>query len=68
MPSLFTENLFDDFFDEMDKDFFGKKNPLYGKHGRNMMKTDVRETDNTYEVDIQALKKKISISIMKMVI
>ena len=52
MPSLFTENLFDDFFDEMDKDFFGKKNPLYGKHGRNMMKTDVRETDNTYEVDI----------------
>ena len=49
MPSLFTENLFDDFFDEMDKDFFGKKNPL---HGRNMMKTDVRETDNTYEVDI----------------
>ena len=32
MPSLFTENLFDDFFDEMDKDFFGKKNPLYGKH------------------------------------
>ena len=43
MPSLFTENLFDDFFDEMDKDFFGKKNPLYGKHGRNMMKTDVRE-------------------------
>ena len=27
MPSLFTENLFDDFFDEMDKDFFGKKNP-----------------------------------------
>ena len=52
MPSLFTENLFDDFFDEMDKDFFGKKNPLYGKHARNMMKTDVRETDNTYEVDI----------------
>ena len=36
MPSLFTENLFDDFFDEMDKDFFGKKNPLYGKHGRKM--------------------------------
>ena len=36
----------------MDKDFFGKKNPLYGKHGRNIMKTDVRETDNTYEVDI----------------
>ena len=25
---------------------------LYGKHGRNMMKTDVRETDNSYELDI----------------
>ena len=62
MPSLFTENLFDDFFDEMDKDFFGKKNPLYGKHGRNMMKTDVRETDNTYEVDIDLKKEDININ------
>ena len=52
MPSLFTENLFDDFFNDFDEDFFGKKNPLYGKHARNMMKTDVRETDTTYEVDI----------------
>ena len=32
MPSLFTENLFDDFFNDFDEDFFGKKNPLYGKH------------------------------------
>ena len=52
MPSLFTENLFDDFFNDFDEDFFGKKNPLYGKHARNMMKTDVRETDDSYEVDI----------------
>ena len=52
MPSLFTENLFDDFFNDFDENFFGKKNPLYGKHARNMMKTDVRETDTTYEVDI----------------
>ena len=52
MPSLFTENLFDDFFNDFDEDFFGKKNPLYGKHARNMMKTDVRETDTTYEVDV----------------
>ena len=51
MPSLFTENLFDDFFNDFDEDFFGKKNPLYGKHARNM-KTDVRETYTTYEVDI----------------
>ena len=56
-PSVFGENLFDDwmdfpFNDDFDKYFFGKKNPLYGKHARNMMKTDVRETDTTYEVDI----------------
>lgn len=52
MPSLFTENLFDDFFNDFDEDFFGKKNPLYGKHAKNMMKTDVRETYTTYEVDV----------------
>ena len=27
-------------------------NPLYGKHTRNLMKTDVRETEDTYELDI----------------
>lgn len=52
MPSLFTENLFDDFFNDFDEDFFGKKNPLYGKHAQNMMKTDVREKDDSYELDV----------------
>lgn len=28
------------------------RNPLYGKNAKNLMKTDVRETDNTYELDI----------------
>ena len=54
MPSIFGESLFDD--DWMDfpfeREFFGKKNSLYGKHAKNMMKTDVRETENGYEVDI----------------
>ena len=31
---------------------FGKNDPLYGKHAKNVMKTDVRETDNSYELDI----------------
>ena len=31
MPSIFGESLFDDWFDDLDKEFFGKKNPLYGK-------------------------------------
>ena len=55
MPSVFGENLFDDWmdsFDNCDRYFFGKKNPLYGKHAKNMMKTDVKETDDSYEVDI----------------
>ena len=53
MPSIFGENLFDDWMDfPFEKDFFGTKNPLYGKHAKNMMKTDVRELENTYELDI----------------
>ena len=53
MPSIFGENLFDDWMDfPFERDFFGGKNPLYGKHAKNMMKTDVKETDSEYEVDI----------------
>ena len=54
MPSIFGENLFDDDWMDFpfDRDFWGKKNPLYGKNAKNMMKTDIREHDNGYEVDI----------------
>ena len=53
MPSIFGENLFDDFMDDFSFPTFPNVDKeLYGKQGRNMMKTDVRETDNTYEVDI----------------
>ena len=53
MPSIFGENLFDEWMDfPFEKDFFGGKNPLYGKNAKNMMKTDVRETENGYELDI----------------
>ena len=61
MPSIFGENLFDDFMDfpfddkwekKLNKEFFGKKNPLYGKNASRLMKTDVRETDNSYELDV----------------
>ena len=52
-PSIFGENLFDDFFN----DPFGMmasqgESPLFGKHAKNMMKTDVRETESAYELDI----------------
>lgn len=53
LPSIFGENLFDDFFHDFDMfPAWSGRNPLYGKHARNMMKTDVRETENTYEVDV----------------
>ena len=55
LPSVFGENLFDEFWDDMfDHSItpWNRRNPLYGKHGKNLMKTDVRETDNTYELDI----------------
>ena len=55
LPAIFNENLFDNFFDDdfMMPSMFGNKNdPLYGKHAKNVMKTDVRETDNSYELDI----------------
>ena len=34
------------------RDFWGRKNPLYGKHAKNMMKTDIREHDTGYELDV----------------
>ena len=54
LPSIFSENLFDDFFDDDFMRFpaWSGRNPLYGKRAKNLMKTDVRETENTYEVDI----------------
>ena len=53
LPSIFRDNLFDDMFDfDFDKEFNRMMRPLYGKHAQNMMKTDVRETDNSYELDI----------------
>ena len=53
LPSIFSENLFDDFFDNtFEKNFFGGSNPLYGKHAKNLMKTDVKETDSSYKLAI----------------
>ena len=50
MPSIFGENLFND--DWMNFGFPEVEKALYGKHASHEMKTDVRETDSGYEVDI----------------
>ena len=55
VPSIFGENLFDEFFNdpfEMNMLLPRGRDPLYGKHSKNLMKTDVRETENSYELDV----------------
>ena len=55
LPAVFGENLLD-MFDDFDHDFmrgFGRpEHVLYGKNASRMMKTDVKETDEGYEVDV----------------
>ena len=54
LPIICGENLFDDVLDDP-FDLAGLRsvrNALYGKHAKAIMKTDVRETDNGYEVDV----------------
>lgn len=51
LPSVFNDNVFDDLMNDFD-DVFTARNPLYGKHSRNMMKTDVRDVGDHYELDI----------------
>ena len=57
LPSIFADDLFDDMFDM--NAMFGKKNPLYGKNAKNLMKTDIRETDTSYKfsIDLPGFKK-----------
>ena len=61
LPSIFGENLFDDFFDDdfMRFPVWGGRNPLYGKHAKNLMKTDVRENETSYKlaIDLPGFKK-----------
>ncbi len=52
LPSIFDNDLMDRWMDDVDREFFGRKNPLYGHHASNLMKTDVRETEQGYEIDV----------------
>ena len=56
LPAVFGENLMD-VFDDFDHTFFrGFNRPehvLYGKNAAHMMKTDVKETEEGYEVDVE---------------
>ena len=58
LPSIYGENMLDDFFGT---GFFGGHDPLFGKNGRNLMKTDIRETDDAksyrFAVDLPGFEK-----------
>ncbi len=58
MPSIFNDNVFDDFFDFPFYDDRAEKK-LYGHHAANLMKTDVQEHDDGYtlEMDLPGFKK-----------
>ena len=53
MPSIFGEDLMDRWLNDVDREFSRMEKPLYGHNAKNLMKTDVREHDDSYEVDIE---------------
>ena len=64
MPSIFNDNLFDDWFDDdfylpMIPDMGDVDKKLYGGRAAHEMKTDVKETEKGYEVavDLPGFKK-----------
>ena len=59
MPSIFGEDLFDDLFDLPFYDDSKVEKKLYGRHAKNLMKTDIKEMDNSYEliIDLPGFKK-----------
>ena len=62
MPSVFGKDLFDDFFDFPfydDGDMEKMQKKLYGHRGKNLMKTDVQESDDSYlmEMDLPGFSK-----------
>ncbi|MBQ3864607.1 MAG: Hsp20/alpha crystallin family protein [Clostridia bacterium] len=52
MPSIFAENLFDEFFDEFPRAYKQMERQLYGRHASHEMSTDVHEHDDHYELDM----------------
>ncbi len=62
-PSIWTEDFFDDFMRDFpfydDREMKRMEKKLYGRHGKNVMKTDIQETDKDYilEMDLPGFSK-----------
>ena len=67
LPSIFGENLFDEWFDFPSfRELQNIDRKLYGRHAAREMKTDVHEQDDHYEVDVDLpgfQKDEISLSL-----
>ena len=63
-PSIWTDDLFDDFMRDFpfyydDRDLRKAEKKLYGRRRRNIMKTDIQESDKEYtlEMDLPGFTK-----------
>ncbi len=66
LPSIFGESLLDDWMDFPKMEFPDIDRKLYGKRAAHIMKTDVHEHDDGYELDIDLpgmKKEEISLSL-----
>ena len=52
VPSIFANSVFDDFFDFPYVNDKKTERKLYGHNAANLMKTDIKEFDDKYEVEI----------------
>lgn len=59
MPSIFGDSLFDDWFDFPFRDLDKTERKLYGRHADRLMRTDIHEHDDHYdlEIDLPGFKK-----------
>jgi Molecular chaperone (small heat shock protein) len=70
MPSIYGETLFDDLMDfpfsAFEREMHNADRKLYGRNAKREMKTDVKEHENSYELDMDLpgfKKEQISLSL-----
>lgn len=53
LPSIFGDNLMDDFFGDWDRNFFRNYRPAVRTERTNLMRTDIKETEAGYDLDVE---------------